>query len=36
MSALLSAFWPVLFLAGLFVCGVYLVKHIIDRIVGVK
>jgi len=28
---LLKSIWPILFLAGLFVCGVYLVKYVIAR-----
>lgn len=36
MMALLSALSPILFLTGLFVGGVYLVKYIIHRIVDHK
>ncbi len=28
---LLKNLWPILFLAGLFVCGVHLVKYVIAR-----
>lgn len=36
MSALLGSIWPILLLTGLFVAAVYLVKHIIHRIVDQK
>ena len=36
MMGLLKALWPTLFLTGLFVVGVHLVKYIIHRIVDHK
>lgn len=36
MMLLLKSLWPVLFLTGLFVGGVLLVRHIVHRIMGQK
>jgi len=33
---LLKNLWPILFLAGLFVCGVHLVKYVIARFLEQK
>lgn len=36
MSGLLAALGPLLFLTGLFVCAVYLIKYIVRRFVEMK